>query len=47
MPTDGVAIPRITTDSADWVSLVFYPWYCHAIRGTFLFCKVQNAISFD
>ena len=38
VPTDGVAPcrinrARITAEYADRLCLVFYPWYCHAIRG--------------
>src|SRR5258708_36049067 len=41
-PTDGVAIPRMTTECAEPVCLVSYPWYCHAIRGHKLFWKLTT-----
>src|SRR5258708_8343219 len=33
MPTDGVAIPRITTARAEELCAAIDPWDCHAIRG--------------
>src|SRR5258708_415344 len=44
MPTDAPsirqgAIPRIKSQAGPFSNFSRYPWYCHAIRGRFLFGK--------